>query len=322
MKSAILHRGGSIRDEAESNTIGFSLCVGRSLSDGTIRYLTEEQAQLLRIINGLRDAEQHHLLDISEAQLYVHIQSGVTLFRDILRNVFGKDLVDYLPRRVLPISTSPPLTIEALFDTEIAEVKKLLSPGNRRHVEAFARLRSLMVVERATVGDVILPTDKELGAVAKHLVSGKPWDAVFPGASTIEFIADGSGPTLSLRISKRDGIPVQIVGGEAQSVPIALKRVDELGFYSLGPQQLAERVGLTPPKSLAVVQHLDLMNDPDCYKEIRIGKSVFKRYSPKAIERVKTALEKESIEEIWAHRRALANGSRGESIIEAHAALV
>ena len=180
MKSAILHSGGSIRDEAESNTIGYSLCVGRSLSDGTIRYLTEEQAQLLRIINGLRDAEQHHLLDISEAQLYVHIQSGVTLFRDILRNVFGKDLVDYLPRRVLPISTSPPLTIEALFDTEIAEVKKLLSPGNRRHVEAFARLRSLMVVERATVGDVILPTDKELGAVAKHLVSGKPWDEVFP----------------------------------------------------------------------------------------------------------------------------------------------
>jgi hypothetical protein len=38
--------------------------------------------------------------------LYVHIQSGVTLFRDLLKSTFGQDLAEHLPTRVLPVSTS------------------------------------------------------------------------------------------------------------------------------------------------------------------------------------------------------------------------
>src|SRR5690606_36316312 len=106
MKAAILHRGGRIRERRAKETIGFDACVRRSLSDGAIRYLAEEQALVLQTINGLRDAAQHHLLDISEGQLYVHMQSGVTLFRDLLRSVFKQELSRHLPSRVLPVSTS------------------------------------------------------------------------------------------------------------------------------------------------------------------------------------------------------------------------
>src|SRR5690606_16130033 len=73
LKASILHRGGRIREGRAKETIGFDACVRRSLSDGKIKYLTEEQALALQTINGLRDAAQHHLLDISEAQLYVHV---------------------------------------------------------------------------------------------------------------------------------------------------------------------------------------------------------------------------------------------------------
>ena len=76
MKAAILHRGGRIREKRAKETIGFDACVRRSLSDGKLKYLSEEQALVLQTINGLRDAAQHHLLDISEGQLYVHMQSG------------------------------------------------------------------------------------------------------------------------------------------------------------------------------------------------------------------------------------------------------
>jgi hypothetical protein len=68
MKAAILHRGGRIREKRAKETIGFDACVRRSLSDGKIKYLSEEQALVLQTINGLRDAAQHHLLDISEGQ--------------------------------------------------------------------------------------------------------------------------------------------------------------------------------------------------------------------------------------------------------------
>ena len=48
MKAAILHRGGRIREKRAKETIGFDACVRRSLSDGTIKYLKEEQALVLQ----------------------------------------------------------------------------------------------------------------------------------------------------------------------------------------------------------------------------------------------------------------------------------
>ena len=141
MKAAILHRGGRIREKRAKVTIGFDACVRRALSDGKIRFIVEEQALVLQTINGLRDAAQHHLLEISEGQLYVHVQSGVTLFRDLLKIVFEQDLARHLPTRVLPVSTSPPTELAVLFESEINEVRKLLQPGRRRRLEAIARLR-------------------------------------------------------------------------------------------------------------------------------------------------------------------------------------
>ena len=71
LKAAILHKGGRIREKRARETIGFEACVRRGLSDGEIKFLTEEQALTLQAINGLRDAAQHYLLDVSENQLYV-----------------------------------------------------------------------------------------------------------------------------------------------------------------------------------------------------------------------------------------------------------
>jgi hypothetical protein len=60
---------------------------------------------MLQAINGLRDAAQHHLVDISEGPLYLQAQSGITLHRDLLRTVFDEDLRDLLPDRVFSIAT-------------------------------------------------------------------------------------------------------------------------------------------------------------------------------------------------------------------------
>jgi hypothetical protein len=309
MKAAILHRGGRIRDKRAKETISFDACVRRSLSDGTIKYLTEEQALVLQTINGLRDAAQHHLLDISEGQLYVHVQSGVTLFRDPLKSVFDQDLNCHLPTRVLPVSTSPPTDLATLFDSEIAEIKKLLKPGLRRRLEALARLRPLAILDATIQGEKGQPSDADLRRIAKEISQGSPWADVFKGAAAVEIVADGTGPSLSLRVSNKEGIPIQLVpDGTPGASVVAVKRVDELGFYNLGAKQLAEKVGLTMPKLLAVVDYLGLRKDPECYKEFKIGKTVFKRYSQKAIDAIKEALKTENAEEIWRKRHAKAKG--------------
>lgn len=304
LKAAIVHRGGRIRERRGKDTITFDVCVRRSLSDGRIKYLSEEQALVLQTINGLRDAAQHHLLDIAEGQLYVHMQSGVTLFRDLLKAVFDEDLASRLPERVLPVSTSPPTDLAALFDSEVEEIKKLLRPRRRRQVEALARLRPLAILDATIRGEKGQPSESDLRRLGRELSQSKPWVDVFRGAAAVEIAVDGTGPSLSLRFSKKEGIPIQVVpeGTPGASV-VALKRVNELDFYCLGATKLAEKVGISRPKLLAVVDLLGLRKDKECYREFKIGSQTHKRYSPKAIEKIKEVLRMQSVDEIWAKHK-------------------
>jgi hypothetical protein len=303
LKAAIVHRGGRIREKRAKETIGFDACVRRGLSDGRIKFLKDEQALTLQTINGLRDAAQHHLLDISEGQLYLHEQSGVTLFRDLLKSVFGQDLVSHLPTRVLPVSTSPPTDLSTLFDAEVNEIQKLLRPGRRRRIDAEARLRPLAILDGTLKGEKGQPSSGDLQRISKELLGRKKWPEIFKGAAAVQITTDSLGPTLSLRLSKKEGIPIQVVPeGTPDAAVVAIKRVNELDFYSLGAKQLAKKVNLTMPKAIAVVDHLGLRKDGESYKEFKIGTQIYKRYSPKAIEKINAALQQEQVDAIWAKR--------------------
>ena len=310
LKAAIRHRQGAIRKPREKQTIGFGACVRKALTDAKLKFLSEEQALTLQAINGLRDAAQHYLVDVSEHQLYFYAQAGVTLFRDIHDEVFDENLVLELPERVLPISTTAPKDLSALFDKEVDEIKALLAPGTRRKMDAIAKVRSLAVLESAVNGDYEQPSDNELKKVCQRLSDGKTWSSVFPGVASINITTEVDGPTLNLRLTKNEGTPVKLLQEDnGAGAVVAVRRVNELDFYSLGAVQLATKVGLTPPKSRAIVDHLKLRKDVDCFKEIKIGKSAYARYSRHAISRIKDALAKESIDDIWAAHRAKKGGA-------------
>lgn len=202
LKAAIVERGGAIRQARAAETIGFDACVRRGLSDGSIRFLSEEQALTLQATNGLRDAAQHHIVDVSEQQLYMHAQSGVTLFRDILGDVFKVELGEYLPERVLPVSTKPPADLGMLFDGEIDAIRALLAPGRRRHTEARARLRPLAILDANVQGEKLQPSERALDRMGRRLVAGEKWPDIFPGAASIDLTSTGEGPKIDLRIVK------------------------------------------------------------------------------------------------------------------------
>jgi hypothetical protein len=304
LKAAILMRGGKIRELRQANTIGFDKCVRKALSENP--FLTDEQALVLQAINGLRDAAQHHLVDLSEGQLYFHAQSGVTLFRDVLKDVFSEDLADSLPSRVLPLSTIVPSEPLEMFASELDSVKQLLAPGRRHRAEAEAKLRGLAIVDGALQGQLVQPSENELRKLGSRLTDGESFDQLFPGIAAVTFQTDGSGPSLSLRIVKKEGIPVTVVPeGTPGAGVIAVKRVDELGFYNLGHNDLAKKVGLTPNKTTAAIRVLGIKGDQDCYKEVAIGKVKYQRYSQNAIRRIKDLLDKKTANEIWAEYRGL-----------------
>jgi len=303
LKASLLRKGGRIREPRERNTIGFDKCVRKALSETV--FLSEDQALVLQAINGLRDAAQHHLVELSESQLYFHAQSGVTLFRDILKSVFGEDLADVLPARVLPVSTVVLTDPLEMFASEADAVRSLLAPGKRRHAEAVAKLRGIAIVDGALQGALVQPGDSQLRRLGKRLVDGESFAEVFPGIGSINFTTEGEGPRVSLRISKKEGVPVTIVPeGTPGSSVVALKRVDELGFYNLGHRDLADKVGLTTNKTTAAVSLLRLKEDVDSFKVFTIGKTKLGRYSQAAIHRIKSLVDEKGADQIWAEYRA------------------
>lgn len=108
MKAVIVERSGRIREPRASQTIGFDACVRKGLSGAKVKFLTDEQALTIQMLNALRDAAEHYLVEISEQQLYVHAQAALTLFGDILVDVFGERLGDYLPEARPPAQHKSP----------------------------------------------------------------------------------------------------------------------------------------------------------------------------------------------------------------------
>ena len=224
----------------------------------------------------------------------------MTLFRDLSRSVFQVELREVLPERVLPLSTSPPLDLSMLFDHETSEVKKLLQPKRRRVMEATARLKALAILDGALQGKRLQPTDSQLKGLLEKLKE-KSWLDVFPGVAALNTSADSSGPAVQIRLDKKDGIPVRLVPeGTPDATVVAVKRVNELDFYSLTSTKLAEKLNLTMPRCVALLRHLEIDKNPEYFREFRLGKGPgTKRYSHLAYEHLKKASSEVDMSEVW-----------------------
>jgi hypothetical protein len=312
LKSVIIHRGGRIREPRAKETIGFDSCVRKCVSDPQIKSLTEEEALTIQIINSLRDAAQHYIVEVSEQQLYIYTQSALTLFDKILRDVFQKKLIDYLPERVLPVSSTPPSDFASLMTVELDDIKQLLAPNSRRRFEARAKLRSFAIIEASLGGSRFQPSEGELEKLAQRIARGDAWQDIFPGIKRLAFNAEDDGLSVSLRITKSRGEPVHLVPeGTPGATVVAVKRVDELSFYSLNLTALSVKVGLSSPRTLAVIKELKLTTNPEYYKEFTIGKMHLKRYSPKAIDQIKRALTSLNMDEVWQRHRPTGHKKAG-----------
>ncbi len=300
MKASIMERDGEIRKADDNKTISFKKAVELSLSKDDIRYLVKEQAMALNAINRLRDAVQHYTLEVSENHLYMLIQSGVATFDDILSTVFDKRLFDLIPQRVLPISTQPPLDIITLYDNEIFEIIKNVKENEKKLDEILPRYRSLAIVDSVFQGDDDPPSDENLKKNLEKLREGQSWMDIFKGVVTFGSKAEANNMYLSLRLSKKEGVPMQWAPNDSKNGNVVvIREVNEKDKYCFGPKRLAEKIEISVPKLNAVVYDLKLQEDIECYKVIKMDNSPFKRYSQLAKTKIEDAIKKEPIESIW-----------------------
>lgn len=230
----------------------------------------------------------------------MYAQAGITLFNDKLKKVFSQKLSDHMPERVLPVSTTPPTNLGVLIEKEFKEIRALVKPGSRKRLQARAKLRSLAIIEASLRGVRSQPSKAELDGYLKKAAGGKKWQKIFPGVASLRLDTDGTGLSVSIRLTKSEGEPVQLVPeGTPGATVVAVKRVDELGFYSLGLRDVANKLSITVPKALALVRCLQIQQSSEYFKEVKIGSSVFKRYSPKGLDKMKKEIRKLDIDEVW-----------------------
>ena len=310
LKAAIYEKRETICDSRASIAFPFNRCLGIARSD--LQILNEDQAQTLSILDGLRDCAAHNLIGLTEQALYVHTQAAVTLFDHMLASVFGEYLADHMPTRVLPVSTSPPKDMITFLDSEFTQIKELLSPGKRRWSEARGKLRHLKIMDLNLSGEARQPTDQEINRTLRRVKRGDSWEAIFPGVAGIRLDTQWHGPTVSIRFTRQPvAAPVRIVreGVPGFEQATLVREVNLLDRYSMNLSALAQNIGLTPPRTLALVYYLGLQTDADCYKEFPMAKSsVYKRYSPEALKRLREVLGKVDMRDVWQQYR-----SRGKS---------
>lgn len=301
LKAAILHKGGRIRDRGEAETYGHDKCVRTCLTDRKVQCLSNEQALTIQVINSLRDAAQHYLVHISEQQLYVYAQAGLTLYAELLKTVFDSSLAEHVPERVLPVSTRPPADLHSVVRAEFEDVKALVAPRSRKHLEARAKLRGLAVVEASLNGVRSQPSEHELERLVAKVKRGSTWQDLFPGVASLDLSTELTETVgVAIRIVKKEGEPVHLVAeGTPGATIVSVKRVNELDYYSLGLNDLASKLGLNASRTLALVHHLGIQERDETYKVIKVGSATFKRYSRKALEEAKEALKTVDMDRVW-----------------------
>ena len=287
LKAILVQRQVRVFDPNKQTSIGFEKCVNLATQHAT---LTQEEAGLLRTVDALRDAEQHWLIIVPEDVLYLHARSFVTTFDDLLKRTLGDALAEYLPARVLPISTHPPVSFDLLVDREFSQVRSLLRPGKRQRDEARGRIRTLLAMESHVAPGVDI-SEADIDRVEKAIRGGKLRGNVFPRLGGLDTQISGEGATVSVRFTKKteEGTPVRLIAADDPTEAAAVREVDLQKRFYLSATQLAKKLKLTPPKSYAARQQLGVDTDPQCMHTFMFGKSKHSMFSDNAFIRIRDA---------------------------------
>lgn len=302
LKASLVQVGERVFDKESGMSIGFEGCVRRAAARPEIK-INESDAGTLRAIDAMRDDEQHWFNQVSEQLLYLHARAGITLFDDILTRVFGERLASHVPTRVLPLSVDPPQDLTMLLDDEYTQIAALLRPGRRAGHEARARIRTLLAMEAHVAPDVAL-SSRDVDRVEAAIRKGDARADVFPRLDGIGTAIDGAGLTIKVHFTKKQGAAVRYVADE--SVPAAaVREVDLLRKFHRSPTDLADKLGMSLPRSKALRDHLGIDGDDTCSHEFVLGSFRQRRYSDNAYTTMREALDTLDMTQIWdAHKPA------------------
>lgn len=311
LKAIIKEKTGTVHAKGEKYSYGFDKCL--EVAQNEIHTLSVDERATLSILDAHRDTAIHFYQEVSEDLLYLQAQAGVTLFDDLLQRVFKERLADSIPERVLPVSTRPPKDIQVLIDSELSQVDDLLRAGSRKGIQAAARLRPILALATATRDDAERVTESELRRAINRRRRGDDWSVILPEVAQLKLDTQGEGIPIFLRIKKDADIAVRVAkAGEPVTGTLIKQQVNVWDVFNLSRDDLAAKIGVSGPKTSALILELKINEDPECFHLLKKKSTELKGYSKKALDRLREALSSGmSVDAVWAkHRNRFGAGKR------------
>jgi hypothetical protein len=320
LKGIIFQARGTVRDKGDNLSHSLRQCI--DISVDSLGILTPGERVLLLAVKQDRDCATHDVITMSEDLLWLHMRSGISTFRRLLRDRFALELTELLPGRVIPVSAAPPTDLASLVESELASILILVEPGKRRFAEAAARLRPLLSLDGSVTGRSDQPTEPEVARAARHLREGQDWRVVLPGLARLSIAtAEGADDAqeVILRIgSDPDGMPVRRAAPN-ESGALAYRGVSPFDEFGLKLSKFGERLGLCINEGYAIIRALKLKEDDRAYfvRRNSSGNVIYQGLSARALELGRAALKDPQFDLAAATREYNGRNSRGgdESII-------
>jgi len=311
LKSLIVASKGTAFDEDRGFSFTFDTCL--RLAEDDLRILQKDQRKFLSMLDNLRDCVTHYYQDTSEMILYIFAQGSVSLFNDLIRAATGKPLLDFLPRRVLPISAISPQRVGQVLDEEFNKLCGLLhQPDVDRH-RAMAMLRPLMAFKIGGEEQHRRMTNADLESAIESLSTAENWRVVFPEIANIAFTSAGDGISVGFKVVKEtmDAMPVRVLkpGDPTPTEGVIIqKEINIFDKFNLNLYGVAQHLGLTAPKTLALIREYGVQKDSEAFRQIAIGRSKINRYSKRTIDLLKDKVP--AADEVWKKQRIAPTNAR------------
>lgn len=297
LKAAILQKTGRIHPKDDGYTYSFKSCL--QIANEQLGILTRDGKITLEILDEQRDQAVHFYADVSEDMLYVHAQSSVTLFAELLQSAFARNLATELPSRILPISTRPPNELQSLLWSELQEVDKLLQAGQRRGAQAAAKLRSVLAFTVGTREDGQRINEQEIEDAIQQRRNKGDWAIILPEVVQLDLTANGTGVPVFFKISKNSPVGLKIAKpGEEVVGTLVKQEVDLWDVFNLTLNDIKAKLGLNQFETQALIYDLGIKNNQDLYRELRRHSQTIKGYSKKALDLMRDELSKKDMKEV------------------------
>lgn len=144
-------------------------------------------------------------------------------------------------------------------------------------------------------------SERDVNRVEKGIREGRPVEEVYPRLRAVTTVVAGHGPSITVNfvMKKKGGIPVTYTSADDPHAA-AVREVDLQKKFHWPANDLARKLGLTPPKATALRRHLAIDDDPASRYEFTFGSQKIVRYSDNAYLKMKNALDGGvDMDEVW-----------------------